>query len=161
MAVQFVRSDLELGNDTYVVDVATDVVTELLGQGIDLVRASITYTLGANLENLTLTGVANLNGTGNDGNNILSGLADDDMLVGGLGSDTLNGGTGADKMFGGVGNDTYIVDNIGDVVSENAGEGTDTVQTSLNVYTLSAEVENLTFTGTGNFVGTGNALWQT
>jgi len=167
MAVQFVRSDLELGNDTYVVDVATDVVTELLGQGIDLVRASITYTLGANLENLTLTGVANLNGTGNelvnvitgnDGNNILSGLADDDMLVGGLGSDTLNGGTGADKMFGGVGNDTYIVDNIGDVVSENAGEGTDTVQTSLNVYTLSAEVENLTFTGTGNFVGTGNAL---
>jgi Ca2+-binding RTX toxin-like protein len=155
------------GDDTYVVDVATDVVTEALGQGIDLVRASINYTLGGNLENLTLTGIANLTGmgnelanviTGNDGANVLSGLGGDDTLVGGLGNDTLNGGTGADKMFGGAGNDTYVVDNIGDVVTENAGEGTDLVQTSLNVYTLSANVENLTFTGTGNFIGTGNGL---
>jgi len=150
-----------------VVDVATDVVTELLGQGADLVRASINYTLGANLENLTLTGVANLTGTGNelanvitgnDGNNTLSGLGGDDTLNGGLGNDTLNGGTGADKMLGGAGNDTYIVDNVGDTVIENLNEGTDAVQTSLNSYTLGANVENLTFTGTGSFIGTGNEL---
>ncbi|HKD28759.1 MAG TPA: peroxidase family protein [Xanthobacteraceae bacterium] len=155
------------GNDTYVVDVAADVVTEGVGQGTDLVRASINYTLGANVENLTLTGVANLTGTGNelanvitgnDGNNTLSGLGGDDTLIGGLGNDTLNGGTGADKMLGGAGDDTYIVDNVGDTVIENLNQGTDTVQTSLNTYTLGANVENLTFTGTGNFIGTGNEL---
>src|SRR5262249_27206551 len=131
------------------------------------VRASINYTLGSNLENLTLTGVANLTGTGNalaniitgnDGNNTLSGLEGNDTIVGGLGNDTLNGGTGNDTMRGGAGNDTYVVDNVGDVVIENAGEGTDLVQTTLNTYTLGANVENLTFTGAGSFTGTGNAL---
>ena len=61
-------------------------------------------------------------------------------------------------MAGGEGNDIYIVDNAGDVVTENLNEGTDTVSTTLASYTLGANVENLTATGAGNFTGTGNAL---
>jgi Ca2+-binding RTX toxin-like protein len=61
-------------------------------------------------------------------------------------------------MSGGAGNDTYQVDSAGDSVTELANEGTDTVQTTLNAYTLGANVENLLFTGTGNFAGTGNAV---
>ncbi len=134
------------GNDTYFVDDAGDVVIENLGEGTDTVRASISYTLGANLENLILTGVAAINGTGNTGVNILTGNSADN---------TLDGGAGADTMIGGVGNDTYIIDNAGDVVIENSGEGTDTVQSSVS-YSLGANLEHLTLTGAGNINATGN-----
>ena len=154
------------GNDTYVVDNAGDVVTELSGEGTDTVQASIDYTLTSEVENLTLTGSGNLNGTGNaldnvitgnSGNNVLTGGAGADTLTGNGGDDLLDGGTGADTMIGGTGNDTYVVDNAGDVVTELSGEGTDTVQASID-YTLTSEVENLTLTGSGNLNGTGNAL---
>ncbi len=158
------------GDDTYVVDSSADVVTENAGEGTDLVQSSATtFTLSANVENLTLTGSGNINGagnelanvlTGNSGNNSLSGAAGDDTLVGGAGNDTLDGGAGADAMTGGTGNDTYVVDNAGDTVSENAGEGTDIVQSSItaSLTTLSANVENLTLTGAAAIDGTGNAL---
>ncbi|MBW9056738.1 protease, partial [Rhizobium mesosinicum] len=70
------------------------------------------------------------------------------------------GKAGADTLIGGAGNDTYIVDVAGDVVTEAANEGTDLVKTALSTYALTniANVENLTFTGSGNFAGTGNAL---
>ena len=109
-------------------------------------------------------------GSGNDtlfgqnDNDTLNGGAGNDVLVGGAGTDTLNGGTGADTMSGGAGNDTYVVDNMADIVSENAGEGSDLIQTTLNSYSLAtggANVENLTFTGSGSFTGTGNALDNT
>jgi Ca2+-binding RTX toxin-like protein len=132
------------------------VVTEAANEGTDTVQSSIAYTLGANVENLTLTGTA-INGTGNILDNVLTGNSAANTLTGGAGNDTLNGGTGADTMIGGVGNDIYTVDNTGDIVTELAGEGTDTVQSSIT-YTLGANVENLSLLGTSAINGTGNTL---
>ncbi|MFO1206182.1 MAG: DUF6605 domain-containing protein [Burkholderiales bacterium] len=139
------------GNDTYVVDSAADVVTEAASAGTDTVQASVSYTLSANVERLTLTGTGNIDGTGNDLANTLTGNA---------GNNVLDGGTGADAMTGGAGNDTYIVDNTGDTVTESSGGGTDTVRATIN-YTLGSSVENLVLTGTANIGGTGNTLANT
>jgi Ca2+-binding RTX toxin-like protein len=146
-----------LGDDIYVVDNTGDVVTENAGEGTDTVQSSVTYTLAANVENLTLTGTTAINGTGNGSNNVLAGNSAVNTLTGGAGDDTLNGGAGADTMVGGIGNDLYIVDNTGDKITENANEGMDTVQSSVT-YTLATNVENLTLTGTTAINGTGNTL---
>ena len=152
------------GNDTYVVDSAADLTLEEAGEGTDLVEASVSHTLAANVENLTLTGSANINGTGNEldniltgnnGANTLSGGAGNDTLVGNSGNDILDGGTGADTMQGGAGNDRYVVDEIGDVVVETAGNGSDTVESGID-YVLGANLENLVLTGSA-LNGTGNA----
>ena len=148
------------GNDTYTVDNAGDVVAENADEGTDLVKSFITYTLGANLENLTLTGSAAISATGNDGNNTLTGNAAANTLTGGLGNDTVNGAAGADTLVGGQGDDIYIVDNAGDLVTEQAAEGTDLVQTTIS-YTLSANIENLTVTGSAAVNATGNDLANT
>ncbi len=145
------------GDDTYTVDNIGDVVTENLSEGTDKVNSSMTYALSANVENLTLTGAAAINGTGNDLANSITGNAAINVLIGGAGNDTLNGGAGADSLTGGLGNDTYTVDNAGDVITENPGEGTDKVNSSVT-YTLSANVENLTLTGSSAINGTGNDL---
>ncbi|MEI9905464.1 MAG: calcium-binding protein [Asticcacaulis sp.] len=142
------------GNDTYVVDNSGDRVVEQTVTGVDdggtdTVQSSISFQLGQFFENLTLTGSAAINATGNELNNVLTGNT---------GDNTLNGGLGADTMSGGKGNDTYFVDNIGDVVTENANEGTKDKVISSIAYALTANVENLTVTGTGNFTVTGNAL---
>jgi Ca2+-binding RTX toxin-like protein len=136
------------GNDTYIVDDSGDVVTEAASAGTDLVQSSVSFTLGNNVENLTLTGTAAINGTGNSAANVLTGNS---------GNNTLNGAGGADTMIGGAGNDTYVVDNTGDVVTELSNQGVDLVQSSVS-HTLSANVENLTLTGTGNTTATGNEL---
>ncbi len=146
-----------LGDDTYVVDNAGDIVTEAAAAGTDTVASSITYTLGANLENLTLTGSAAINGTGNSLDNILKGNAAINILRGGDGNDTLDGEAGADNLAGGLGNDTYVVDNTGDVVTEAAAAGTDTVESSIT-YTLGVNLENLTLTGVDAINGVGNTL---
>jgi Ca2+-binding RTX toxin-like protein len=160
------------GNDTYVVDNAGDTVTD--SSGTDIVQSSISYTLGATIENLTLTGAAAINGTGNalanviNGNgaaNTLNGLAGNDWLYGNAGNDVINGGdgndildggAGIDTMAGGAGNDTYRVDNALDTTTD-VGGGIDTVQSSVS-RTLGANLENLTLTGAAAISGTGNGL---
>lgn len=92
---------------------------------------------------------------GDVGNDRLYGGAGADLLTGGLGNDILDGGIGADIMVGGLGNDTYYVDDALDFIIENAGEGTDMVFTTVS-YALSANVENMTLLGTGNFDLFGN-----
>ena len=134
------------GNDLYYIDVTGDSVVELAGEGTDTVSSGISYALGDNVENLTLTGGA-LDGTGNALDNILIGN--------GLGN-RLDGGVGADSMAGGAGDDLYIVDQSGDLVTELAGEGTDTVSSGIS-YTLGDNVENLILTGSATH-GTGNTL---
>ena len=145
------------GNDTYVVDNVTDVVTELAGQGMDTVKSSISYSLTANTEKLILLGTAAINGTGNAENNSLYGNIAGNILTGWAGDDSLDGKTGADTLIGGIGSDTYVVDNAADWVVENAGEGTDTVKSSVS-YSLGANVENLTLTGTADINASGNEL---
>jgi Ca2+-binding RTX toxin-like protein len=145
------------GNDTYVVDVASDTLTEVANEGTDTVESSITYTLGPNVENLTLTGSANINGTGNALDNSLIGNIGNNSLAGGAGNDRLDGGTGIDAMAGGTGDDIYVVDTVADTVSESSNQGTDTVQSSIT-YALGSNVENLRLLGTANIKGTGNSL---
>ena len=229
------------GNDTYVIGTG-DTVVELPGAGTDTVQAGVNTMLGANVENLTLTGSASLTGTGNELNNVLQADGSVSILAGGDGNDTyvigpngdddilvetatgrtdtviaahdyrlpdniehltlldplvpdfanfslipyapfalfgvsvagfgntmdntmiggqannlLDGGLGADTMLGGAGDDTYVVDYPNDVVVEQAGEGTDTIHSSVT-YTLSTNVEVLNLTGTASVNGTGNAL---
>jgi Ca2+-binding RTX toxin-like protein len=149
-----------LGNDTYIVDAALDVTTENASEGTDLVQASLSWTLGSNVENLTLTGSSAINGTGNTLDNVLTGNSGNNTLTGAAGNDTLDGGTGTDTLIGGTGNDIYIVDTATDTLTENSGEGTDTVQASVT-YTLGANLENLTLSGSSAINGTGNSAANT
>ena len=136
-----------VGNDSYYVDSTADIITELVGQGLDSVfSTAATYTLSANVENLTLQGTTAINGTGNTLNNIITGNAADNVLT---------GGTGADTLIGGAGNDSYYVDNTADIITENADEGTDSVFSTVT-YTLTPNLENLTLQGTIAINGTGN-----
>lgn len=144
------------GDDIYVVS-NFNTITEYVNEGADTVQSSVTRTLDANFENITLTGSTAINGTGNELDNVLIGNSAKNTLIGNAGNDTLNGGAGVDTMQGGVGNDTYIVDSSRDVVSENANEGLDTVQAGIS-YTLAANIENLTLTGTDAINGTGNTV---
>jgi Ca2+-binding RTX toxin-like protein len=90
-----------------------------------------------------------------DGNDVLRGGDGADILNAGAGNDTLDGGAGVDQLRGGLGNDFYVVDSLGDLIVELPGEGTDTVQASLD-FTLVAALENLTLTGAA-VTGIGNA----
>src|SRR5262249_15742599 len=144
------------GNDTYVVDNIGDVVDESSGSGTDTVQTALGYTLGAGLENLTLTGTAAVNGIGNELDNLIVGNAAKNTLTGDIGNDTLNGGAGADSLVGGLSDDRYIVDNVGDKLDESGGGGTDTVVSSVS-FTLGDGFENLTLAGAGAINGIGNA----
>ncbi|MEK1941384.1 MAG: calcium-binding protein [Pseudomonas sp.] len=122
------------GDDTYVVNSVNDVILEHQGEGYDRVISSTSYLLNAQVEELQLLEGLDIHGTGN---------ALDNLLIGNSRNNILDGVTGADRMLGGSGDDTYYVDNIGDQTAEHAGEGVDTVQSSIS-HTLAANVENLT-----------------
>jgi Ca2+-binding RTX toxin-like protein len=105
-----------------------------------------------------LSGDDQLNG--DEGDDLIKGGFGDDTLEGGAGNDTLNGGKGADLMKGGAGDDTYIVDNVNDRAQERRDSGIDTVQASVS-FKISAQIENLTLTGTDNLNATGNRFNNT
>ncbi len=134
------------GNDTYFTD-GGDAISEAANAGTDTVRSSVSLALAPNLENLLLTGVAAINGTGN-------GLAN--RILGNAANNILNGSTGADTLMGGAGNDTYFTDG-GDAISEAANAGTDTVRSSVSL-ALAPNLENLLLTGVAAINGTGNSL---
>lgn len=121
------------GSDTYVVDNAKDSTIEKAKEGADLVQASISYVLEANIENLTLTGAKAIDGTGNSlantligntGRNTLDAGKGNDTLEGGTGNDKLIGGAGADKLYGGSGADVFIFKSAGDSKIASAGQDT-------------------------------------
>ena len=154
------------GDDWYRVD-AADVVLEWGGAGFDTVETSVTHTLAANVEALVLTGGGAVSGAGNSlsnllegnrGSNALHGRGGDDFMRAAGGADTLNGGAGDDTMDGGAGNDTYIVEAVGDIVTEALNQGMDLVQSSVSITKLTANVENLRLAGAGDLDAKGNAL---
>lgn len=164
-----------IGDDIYIVDRGNDEVIEFEGEGHDTVRASVHYTMTANVEDLILTGSSNINGWGNsldnhiygnagrnslwggDGRDELHGGAGNDFLDGGDQDDTMFGGTGADFMVGGEGNDTYYVDQLGDSITENSEQGWDWVHSTIS-YVLGYSVDGLILDGTANIDGAGNEL---
>nr|WP_316653137.1 calcium-binding protein [uncultured Gellertiella sp.] len=165
------------GNDGYVVTDLGDKVDETDGKGLDLggtdtVWAGITYTLGAFVERLVLTGVTDIDGTGNALDNTITGNGHANTLFGGAGNDWLDGGGAQpgqhDTLYGGKGNDTYVVHSVDDVVDETNGGmtdlgGIDTVRTDVYNYHLADHVENLVLTGAAaaNLLAVGNALDNT
>jgi Ca2+-binding RTX toxin-like protein len=149
-----------IGDDTYHIDNAGDVVTEKASEGNDTVifsNVALVTNVISNVENYTYTGSADWTFTGNSANNALKGGSGNDTLNGGGGNDVLDGGAGADKLTGGTGDDTYVLDDAGDTVTENAGEGSDTVYFNDKNLTLIAEVENYVYTGNLDWTFTGNS----
>jgi Ca2+-binding RTX toxin-like protein len=139
-----------LGDDTYIVDNTADIVKELQGQGFDRVKSSVTYSLRlVDIEDLILTGDAPINGTGSRLHNVITGNTSSNILDGLAGLDTLRGG---------LGDDTYIVDNPGDVAIESWGNGTDLIVSNCT-YKLPDNIENLSLSyAAGNSKATGNSL---
>ncbi|MBI2993729.1 MAG: FG-GAP repeat protein, partial [Gammaproteobacteria bacterium] len=140
-----------LGNDRYVIDRLNEINKATVDAGTDLVQSAVTYALGAQQENLVLTGTGNSYGTGNTGNNLLTGNTGNnvlaggggnDTLKGGAGNDTLSGGTGDDRLLGAGGNDVLVFD-VNDTRGVDGGAGTDT----LKVTGAGAEVDLVTLNG--------------
>lgn len=166
-----------LGNDTYTVNDAGDLVTEAKLGGNDKVITARTYTLTANVETLQLVGSAAVDGTGNGqdntlignagvntlngdaGNDRVVGIGGGDTLKGGSGNDTLVSGKGIDTLNGGAGDDTYVVNDSGDVIQEDAAGGIDTVQVATS-FVLADNLENLVL-GAKAASGTGAAADNT
>ena len=145
------------GNDIYLTDGA-DTIIESVGSGTDIVNSSASILLGANIENLMLTGSAAINGTGNELANTITGNAR---------ANVINGMGGTDTMIGGNGSDTYFADLTTDIVTETnatpATGGNDLVNFigTAGTFTLGANVERLTLGGTAAINGTGNELNNT
>jgi peroxidase len=139
------------GDDVYFVDNASDLAVESAGEGTDAVFSFAHLRLTANVEGLVLQGSADLQGYGNNLGNAIYGNA---------GSNLLDGGAGTDFMAGGLGNDVYFVDDAGDGVLENEGEGADAVFSFAHLR-LTADVETLVLQGGADLQGYGNGSSNT
>lgn len=133
------------GDDTYWVDARSDLVIELSGEGFDLVRASVSYTLGSNIENLILEEGGAYSGGGNSLDNYLVGNSSNNILAGGLGRDTLEGG---------LGDDIYVLSDLLDTLIDTGGN--DTIRSTLDI-SLPIGMENAELTGIGDNSALGNA----
>jgi Ca2+-binding RTX toxin-like protein len=122
------------GNDTYVVDNTDDVVTENANEGADTVQAAASYTLTTNVENLTLTGSAAINGSGNALGNVITGNGAANVLDGGAGNDTFYDAGGADTVYGGEGDDLIRTTLAWEQNRYDGGAGSDTVDYSVQSY---------------------------
>ena len=150
------------GNDGYSVDSLSDVITEQAGQGIDRVYLlTSNYVLPNYVENGTVSITSGVALTGNNLGNSLVGNSGNDIFYGLNGNDTLNGGAGNDTLVGGIGNDSYYVDSLSDVVTEQAGEGTDRVYVQVSDYVLPTNVEIGTVMVAAGVTLTGNSLANT
>lgn len=127
------------GDNTFVITSADDTVIAQAGAGRNAIASSVSYVLPENVQTLTLTGSADLVGTGNSQNSVITGNAGNDTLI------------------GGAGNDTFVVNNSADVVVERPNTGINTILSSVN-YVLPANVQNLTLTGSADLTATGNNL---
>ena len=105
-----------LGDDIYQVDGVDDTIVENVGEGVDTVLSYVSFSMASlvNVEDLTLAGIGNIDGTGNDANNEICGNTGNNKLNGGVGADTLNGGAGADILTGGSGNDRFVLSSLKD-----------------------------------------------
>jgi Ca2+-binding RTX toxin-like protein len=165
-----------LGNDIYVVDSATDTITELANGGTDTIQSSVTFNLAIlpNIENLTLIGTAAINGAGNDGNNVITGNGANNILHGGAGNDILTGGLGKDTLIGGFGVDRFDYRTLAnsalgifDVILDfnaNAGNDLFLVSTARSVFSNAGSVATLDTAGIAakltNTVFTANSAAQ-
>ena len=152
------------GDDSYYLfDNLSDAIIELAGEGTDTVETSApSFTLPDNVEDLVRSfgagGPQDFVGTGNSLDNFIQGASANDTLIGLDGNDTLYGRDGADSLVGGLGDDLYLDYNTASAIYEAAGEGIDTVYTSLAAYTLPDNVEILIYAAqSGDFAGTGNS----
>ncbi|MCB5207722.1 beta strand repeat-containing protein [Methylovorus mays] len=155
------------GNDSYVFEGSSDyfgeggaLIVEKANEGTDTVLIDESFSLGilSNIENLTLTGVDSIDGTGTSSANYLIGNDSTNTLSGLAGNDTLDGGLGADHLAGGTGNDTYIVDDENDQIVEGLNAGADLVKSTAANYVLADNVENITLMASGDINATGNSI---
>jgi Ca2+-binding RTX toxin-like protein len=139
------------GNDTFVVSNTASVVQETANSGIATVKTSVSYSLPDNVQNLI--------GTGNAAVILRGGAQDGTTITANDANDTLIAGTGVSTLIGGAGSDTFVVNNVNDIVQAQAG-GINTVQTSVN-YTAGLHVQNLVGTGAADLILTGNGAGDT
>jgi Ca2+-binding RTX toxin-like protein len=133
------------GVDVYIVDNSSDKVIETSASGgLDLVQASASFTLSANVEFLSLTGSGNINGTGNEIDNTIIGNSGNNILKGGDGNDILNGAAGTDTLIGGNGDDTFLASRGNDTLTGNAGADRFIFDTGATFTTASLGINTLT-----------------